>query len=235
MNARSVGAILAVALFSGSGLSACGTAASPAPEVAAPPLDQSRPPSEVVEVVESHAREGFEHTGGVLKRTGIVVADAGGQRLEPGEFGRARSIEALFAEGEHSFRLALNYSAAESEGDPERICDVGVADGAYVSCEAEKVEGLTKFVKVMALLPPEEVYIREPLVIARPDRLKEHDGLVWYRRSVQFVDPENSRIVSASEVFPANSVDAAMKEMRMSITELTNMASDPDLAMDVTE
>lgn len=223
-------ALVAGIALLGQGLPGLGDDPEPVP-TGSTSAREAIPPSDLPKVLDDRARAGFRTSNGTLGEPSVQVVDEYGQPLKPENYDDASSAEVNYNDGTHSLRLALGYSQAETEGDADSSCRDGVDDGYYLTCEASTTDESTVIVKVIALLPPEEDYIRAALMVATPEQLRTHEGPVWYRQSVQVISKQTRQVVSASEMVQAADLDSALKSMSNEVDSLTALASDSALVM----
>lgn len=178
-----------------------------------------------------------EHVRGVLERSvpdlgasTFTAYDSQHRALPERYWDRASSLAVDYGDDRHSWNVDISHARGEAEGDPERYCREGLADGVYLECTVDRTaDGEVVISSLWAIRPARGgssmVVEADELDTVRLDRLA-------FERRVKVIKSE-TLITYASETVRATDRDPATAPFATSYDDLAEIGTDPELVMPV--
>jgi hypothetical protein len=187
------------------------------------------------ELMDEHVRSVLERTVPALGPSSFTAYDAQAHRLPERYWDKASSLAVAFGTEEHGYDVTISHSKGEAEGDPERYCDNGLADGIYLDCTVERTaDGDVVISKLWALKP--ETLGGDPTGYTMVVRRGELDDvpleLLSFERSIKVIKSE-TLITYVSERVAATDPDPATAAFSTPAEDLVQIGTDPELVMPV--
>jgi hypothetical protein len=161
--------------------------------------------------------------------------DSQAQDLPEAYWDKASSLAVSFGSDAHGYDVSIAHSKGEAEGDPERYCQEGLAEGIYLDCTAERTaDGDVVISKLWALKP--DVFMGDPTgytKVVRSDRLDDVPlDQLSFERSIKVIKSE-TLITYVSERVAATDIDPAPAAFSTPVDDLVEIGTDPELVMPV--
>ncbi|MDQ4052883.1 MAG: hypothetical protein M3237_09295 [Actinomycetota bacterium] len=180
-------------------------------------------------IVEGATRAVFSRSVSDLGEADFSAYDAQGNPLGPDLYDKASGMSISY--GDRSTRelsVDLMHAKSEAEGDHEKVCADGTAEGSYLECTVETFDDGDVLVTYLTALRPfhgEGWYgvTRDELATRNPDNL-------WFQRHVEVIKSETF-LTTADETIKARSLAAAKDAFIVPVTDLAEIASDPRLVL----
>jgi hypothetical protein len=205
-----------------------GTAMDPLSAAALADYDASRMP----ELMDTHARRVLESTVPALGPSTFAAYDDQGQKLPEKYWDKASGLSIEFGPSDHRFGVHISHARSEAEGDPERYCESGLADGSYLECSFYRTaDGDLVVSQVWALKPFEVSKPRMGWELVPQRRLDDVPlDQLYFERRVKVIKSE-TLITYVSELVAATDRDPARAGFLTPYDDLAAIGTDPELVM----
>jgi hypothetical protein len=135
----------------------------------------------------------------------------------------------------HRYDVSIAHSKSEAEGDPERYCEDGLAEGIYLDCSVERTVAGDLVISKLWALKPESWggTVTGYTKVVRRDRLDDVPlDLLSFERSIKVIKSE-TLITYVSERVAATDRDPATAAFSTPVDDLVEIGTDPELVMPV--
>jgi len=183
--------------------------------------------------LEQHARSVLERSVPDLGPADFLAGDGQGQALPPKDYDKASGMSVTFGTPEHEYRVSLDHSRGEAEGDPQRYCASGLDEGYYFTCTVDTddlgnvILVTTSAGRPMGLSPGET----EGYLAVVEDKLDEVDpDRLFFFRTVKVVKSE-TLVTYSTEQLKAPSLEAAAAGWQVPVADLVELGTDPALVI----
>lgn len=182
-------------------------------------------------ILESKSRAVFSRSVDGLGPGGFEAVDGNSEVIPPEHYDKASGMSISFGgDSEHRLGVDLSHSRSEAEGDAQQYCDDGLAEGIYLECSVEVVDGATVISTLWALRPYQDlpdgtmgVTRKGQLDSVDPDRL-------WFEHSVKVIKSETF-VTYTRERVKAPTQEAADGLFQVPVTDLAELGLDPALVI----
>lgn len=94
-------------------------------------------PQVMPQTLEDHTREVLERSVPDLGPATFRAGDGQGEELPPELYDKASGMSVTYGSDEHSWSVDLSHAKSGAEGDAEKFCAEGLADGYYLECTVD--------------------------------------------------------------------------------------------------
>ncbi|MEI5673051.1 MULTISPECIES: hypothetical protein [unclassified Nocardioides] len=217
---------IAVPLVSGDDAPGRGSGIDPASAAALEAYDARRMPT----LMDDHVRAVLGRSAPDLGPSTFAARDADGTDLPERYWKKASNLSVTYGGPEQQWEVSISHARSDAEGDPERHCREGLADGSYLECTVDRTDdGDVVVINLWALRPmrggASKVVNASRLDAARLETLS-------FERRVKVIKSE-TLITYASEKVRATDRDPATAVFATSYDDLAEIGTDPELVMPV--
>lgn len=159
------------------------------------------------------------------------ATDAQMESIPPEHYDKASGMSVSYGgDSRHQLAVYLSHSRSEAEGDAEEYCADGLAEGIYLDCTVDVVDGATVISKLWALRPFDRFddgtmmgLDSRQLAHTDPDRL-------WFERDVKVIKSETF-VTYTTERVKAPTQEAAESLFEVPVADLAELGLDPQLVI----
>lgn len=185
------------------------------------------------DLLDAEAREVLSRSVDNLGPSEFGATDGNADAIPARYYDKASSMSVTFGDVEHEFEVDLSHARGEAEGDAQRYCDEGLADGSYLECAVKVIDGDTVISQLWALRPFRNLGggRDDTMMVARKGQLDTLDpNELWFERSVKVVKSETF-VTYASERVKAPTLEAAQDLFAVPVADLVELGTDPVLVI----
>jgi hypothetical protein len=186
------------------------------------------------DLLDREARAVLSRSVSDLGPSEFEATDANATTIPSQYYDKASGMSVTFGDADHEFQVDLSHARSEAEGSAQRYCDEGLADGTYLECTVERVDGATVISKLWALRPFHALggaRLDGSMIVTRADQLNAFDpDKLWFEHSVKVVKSETF-VTYTSERVKAPTQEAAQGLFTVPVADLVELAVDPMLVI----
>jgi hypothetical protein len=207
------------------------TAVDPASAAALAAYDAHAMP----ELMDDHVRAVLERSVADLGPSTFGAMDSQAQDLPEEYWDKASSLAVSYGGDTHGYDVSISHAKGEAEGNPERYCEDGLAEGYYLDCSVSRTsDGDVVISKLWALKPDSFMGDRTgDTKVVRRDRLDDVPlDQLSFERSIKVIKSQ-TLITYVSERVAATDRDPATAAFSTPPEDLVEIGTDPQLVMPV--
>ena len=187
------------------------------------------------ELMDDHVRAVLERSVADLGPSTFGAMDSQAQDLPEEYWDKASSLAVSFGSDAHSYDVSISHSKGEAEGDPERYCQDGLAEGYYLDCSVERTAAGDVVISKLWAIKPQTLLGNDTgfSKVVRRDRLDDVPlDQLSFERSIKVIKSE-TLITYVSERVAATDRDPATAAFSTPPADLVEIGTDPELVMPV--
>ena len=187
------------------------------------------------ELMDDHVRAVLERSVSDLGPSTFGAMDSQAQDLPEEYWGKASSLAVSYGADAHSYEVSIAHSKGEAEGDPERYCQDGLAEGYYLDCSVERTAAGDVVISKLWAIKPQTLLGNDTgfSKVVRRDRLDDVPlDQLSFERSIKVIKSE-TLITYVSERVAATDRDPATVAFSTPPADLVEIGTDPQLVMPV--
>ena len=187
------------------------------------------------ELMDDHVRAVLERSVSDLGPSTFGAMDSQAQDLPEEYWGKASSLAVSYGADAHSYEVSIAHSKGEAEGDPERYCQDGLAEGYYLDCSVERTAAGDVVISKVWAIKPQTLLDNDTgfSKVVRRDRLDDVPlDQLSFERSIKVIKSE-TLITYVSERVAATDRDPATAAFSTPTEDLVEIGTDPGLVMPV--
>ncbi|MBJ7358699.1 hypothetical protein [Nocardioides sp.] len=187
---------------------------------------------EMPSTLEDHARDVLGRSVADLGPATFTAGDGQGDPLRPELYDKASGMAVEFGDDEHSWSVDLSHARGEAEGDAERYCAEGLAEGFYFECTVDTTaRGYVVISQVEALRPMgHDQHGRMWLLVPQSKLEQVEPSRLWFEQRVKVIKSE-TLVTYATERVRAPTLDAARSAFLTPEADLVEIGADPALVI----
>jgi len=182
-------------------------------------------------ILDSKSRAVFSRSVDGLGPSEFEAIDGSSEVIPPEHYDKASGMSVSYGgDSDHQLAVDLSHSRSEAEGDAQQYCDDGLAEGIYLDCSVEVVDGATVISTLSALRPFQD--LRDgTMVVMREDQLDSVDpDRLWFEHSVKVIKSETF-VTYTRERVKAPTKEAADGLFQVPVADLAELGLDPALVI----
>ena len=184
------------------------------------------------ELMDDHVRQVLSASVPDLGPSTFKALDSQAQRLPEQYWDKASSLSVKFGGHEHEYAVTISQSRGEAEGDPERYCRNGLAEGFYLECNVDRTDAGDVVIDLLWALKPMTAGTSLGGVATRDELDDIPIEKLTFERLVKVIKSE-TLITYVSEDVPATDHDPASAAFVTPVDDLVAIGIDPELVMPV--
>jgi hypothetical protein len=183
------------------------------------------------ELLDQEAREVFSRSVDDLGPSEFEATDSQAVSIPSEHYDKASGMSVSYGgDSDHELRVSLSHSRSEAEGDAQRYCADGLAEGVYLQCTVERHGEDTAISMLWALRPYQDLQ-DGTMMVTRKDQLDSIDpDRLWFEHSVKVIKSETF-VTYTSERVHASTREAAEGLFQVPVADLVELGLDPTLVI----
>ena len=187
------------------------------------------------ELMDDQVRAVLERSVADLGPSTFGAMDSQAQDLPEEYWDKASSLAVSYGGDAHSYEVSISHSKGEAEGDPERYCQDGLAEGFYLDCSVERTAAGDVVISKLWAIKPQTLLGTDTgfSKVVRRDRLDDVPlDQLSFERSIKVIKSE-TLITYVGERVAATDRDPATAAFSTPPADLVEIGTDPELVMPV--